>query len=272
MKRRSATGRKRILNSFEAYVLYKARLRTGAACVSYLANNMGVSVPTAERVYQTYLRAVTYIMGKHQPWPHEEAMRLNVDPTTRGLLGLEEDVIVAYGDATERAICRPSMLGSSTHSDYKSTNTLKYNAIVIDGGYMCEITQGYSGKTSDNQVHKVDGIPERIAQACGRKYKPALVYDKGLNSIRSFAENGVLLLRPYVKEQGQIAASFEDARYNRVVASCRVVIENCFADWRDQRAVNDVLRIGSITQMDLEATAARVEANTRPRRREAAEA
>jgi hypothetical protein len=53
---------------------------------------MGVFVPTAERVYQTYLRAVTYIIGKHQPWPHEEAMRLNIDPTTRGLLGLEEDV------------------------------------------------------------------------------------------------------------------------------------------------------------------------------------
>jgi hypothetical protein len=71
-------------------------------------------------------------------------------------LGLADDVIVMYGDVTERPISRPSMLGSSTHSDYKSTNTLKYNAIVLDG-YMCKITQGYSGKTSDNQPHKVDG-------------------------------------------------------------------------------------------------------------------
>jgi hypothetical protein len=75
-----------------------------------------------------------------------------------------------------------------------------------------------------------------------------------------------------VKEQGQVAASPEDARFNRVVASRRVIIENCFADVRDQRAFNRVLRIGSIMQMDLEATACRVEANTRPRRCGAAEA
>ena len=69
-----------------------------------------------------------------------------------------------------------------------------------------------------------------------------------------------------------MAASHEDARFNRVVASCRVIIENCFADFRDERAFNDVLRIGSIMQMDLEATVCRLEANTRPRRCGAAEA
>ena len=51
-----------------------------------------------------------------------------------------------------------------------------------------------------------------------------------------------------------------------------MIIENCFADVRDERAFNDVLRIGSIMQMDLEATACRVEANTRPRRCGGAEA
>jgi hypothetical protein len=54
--------------------------------------------------------------------------------------------------------------------------------------------------------------------------------------------------------------------------SPRSIIENCFADLRDQGAFNDVHRIGSIVMMDLEATAARVEANTRPRRCGAAEA
>jgi hypothetical protein len=70
--------------------------------------------------------------------------------------GLADDVIVMYGDVTERPIIsRPSMLGSSTPSDYKSTNMPKYNTIVLDGGYIVEITQGYSGKTSDNQPHNV---------------------------------------------------------------------------------------------------------------------
>jgi hypothetical protein len=81
-------------------------------------------------------------------------MRLNVDPTTRSLLGLEEDLTVMNGDDTERAIAaRSSMLGSAIHP--LGTNTLKYNAIVIDGRCMCEITQQYSAKMSDNQLHKV---------------------------------------------------------------------------------------------------------------------
>jgi hypothetical protein len=247
------------------------RLRTGSKIVSALATSFAISVSTVERVYQTTLRAVTYIMGKHQPWPSADAMRLNVDAATREQLGLAADVIVMYGDATERRISRPMMLGSATHSDYKSTNTLKYNAIVLDGGYMCEITKGYAGRTSDNQVHAVDNIPQRIAQACGN-HRPAYIYDKGLNAIRSFAGNGVLLLRPYAKEKGQVVASPEDANMNRTIASRRVIVENCFADVRDNGAFNDVLQIASITQMDLEATAARVEANTRARRCSGAEA
>ena len=77
---------------------------------------------------------------------------------------------------------------------------------MLSGVYMREIARGYSGKTSDNQLHN---MAQRTAQACGDDRKPALIYDNGRNNIRSFAENGVLLLRPYVKEQRQVAASPE---------------------------------------------------------------
>jgi hypothetical protein len=118
VKRRSAAGRKRILTSFQSYTLFKGQFRNGSSSMVFLADSLGISVSTAGRIYQTYLRVVAYIMGKHQPWPTAEAMRLNVDVQTRNELGVEDDVIVMYGDATERPISRPSMLGSSTHSDY----------------------------------------------------------------------------------------------------------------------------------------------------------
>lgn len=268
VKRRSAAGRKRTLTSSQSYVLYKGRLRLGASNVILLADSLGISV---------YRRANLSDVPSGGDVQHGQASAM----TDRGSyalergctdtkLGLADDVIVMYGDVIERPITRPSMLGSLTPSDYKSTNMLKYNTIVLDGGYIVEITQGYSGKTSDNQPHNVDGIAQRIAPVVTTA---SLLYDKGLNNIRSFAENGVLLLRPYVKEKGQVAASLKDARFNRVVASRWVIIENnCFADVRDQRAFNSILRIDSIMQMDLEATTCRVEADTRPRRRGAAEA
>jgi hypothetical protein len=152
------------------------------------------------------LRELTYIMGEHQAWPAEGAMRLNVDVQTRTELGMVDDVMVMYTPQSDQ-ISSPSMLRSSTHSDYKSTNTLKYHAIVLSGVYMPEITQGESGKTSDNQLHS---IAKRTALACGNDRKPALICDKGFNSSGSFAEHGVLLLRPYVKEQRQVAASPEE--------------------------------------------------------------
>ena len=268
--RLSNAGRKRALSSYEAYVLFKMRLRLGTSSASFIAHSFGVSEHTLSRTYHTFLRAVTFIMGKHQPWPTSAAMLHNVDDLTRELLGLAEDTIVTYGDATERKISRPSLLGSALHSDYKATNTLKYNAIAIDGGYLCEITPGFSGRTSDNKLHMVDSIPQRIAHACGDT-RVTYIYDKGLNAIRCFAEAGVLLVRPYAKERGQVATSAEDAHLNRVIASRRVIIENCFADVRDSAAFGDVLRISSIAQMDLEANMARVEANTRARRGSAAE-
>jgi hypothetical protein len=40
------------------------------------------------------LRELTYIMGEHQAWPVEGAMRLNVDVQTRTELGMVDDVIV----------------------------------------------------------------------------------------------------------------------------------------------------------------------------------
>jgi hypothetical protein len=43
-------------------------------------------------------------------------------------------------------------------------------------------------------------------------------------------------------------------------------IEDCFADQRDQRAFKSVMRIVSIIQMCLEATACRVETHTRSQR------
>lgn len=90
VKRRIAAGRKRTWTSFRSYVLYKGRLRLGSSNVVLLADQLGISVSTAERIYQTYLRAVTYIMGKRQPWPAEEAMRLTVDTQTRTELGLAD--------------------------------------------------------------------------------------------------------------------------------------------------------------------------------------
>lgn len=257
-------GRKRLLTPFESYVLYKMRLRMGSDAVGGVIRQcFRVSPPTVHRVFSTYLRAVVYIMSNHQTWPTEAAMRANVAAATRVAFGLEPCTIVIYGDATERECLKPARSYGILYSDYKSRTTLKYNCMCLDGGYAPEMSLGYAGKTSDNQLHRVDEIPNRIALACGET--PAiLVYDKGLASIIEFANNGVLLLRPYAKDVGQVATSAEDSQLNRKIASRRVIIENIFSDARDYKAFGDHFSVLNVVQADLVANAVRCEINTRP--------
>jgi len=111
--------------------------------------------------------------------------------------------------ATERPISRPSMLRSSTHSDYKSLD--QHAEVPCDRAQRRVHARNRTRVLrQDQRQRQLHNMAQRTPQACGDDRKPALIYDNGRNNIRSFAENGVLLLRPYVKEQRQVAASPEE--------------------------------------------------------------
>lgn len=261
-------GRPRLLSTFEAYVLFKMRLRRGED--ASLDDLIGVSRSTISRVYHTMLRAVAYILSMHQPWPCAEALHLFTDGVSRSNLGLKDQVVVLKGDATERSVHRPlNALASVVYSDYKARTTVKYNAMILCNGYMVEITRGYAGRTSDNQLHTVDGIPERISSAVsppGTDYVPVLVFDKGLTGISELYKFNVILMRPYGKDPGQHAWAEADTRQSATIASERAEIELCFGEIRKYKSFDQIFSLQYVVVADLEATVLRCEINMRPPR------
>jgi hypothetical protein len=256
-------GRPAILQPFEAFVLFKVVLRQGMSRLSPFV--FGVSASTVSRTFRTFLRAICYIMGKHQPWPSAAAMLACTSVETRDSLGLGSNTVNFKGDATEWAVLKPTAYSSGVWSEYKHDHTMKYNAMILPNDYMVEISRGYAGRTSDNQLHKVDGIPGRLAAAT-HPHVPVLVYDKGLNNIPSLADNGVMLLRPLGKQSGQVAFRDEDADWCRAISSFRVNIENCFGEMGEFKAFGREIRLTSVADADMIASMVRCTINLRPPR------
>jgi hypothetical protein len=142
---------------------------------------------------------------------------------------------------------------------------LKFNVMILCNDYPVEISRGYAGRTSENQLHKVDKIAQRLAAAM-QPYTPVLVYDKGLNNIPSLADNGVMLLRPLSKQAGQLALQEVDASWSRKISSVRIDIENCFGEMREFDTFGDKLRLDNVMDASIIASAVRCTINLRPPR------
>lgn len=163
-RQRGKGGRPRAVSTFEAYVLFLCLFRNGVSNMCTYVQWWGISEQVIRRIYVTMLHAVTTIMGRHQAWPTYEAMKRAVPRKTKVDISATSAAVVMVGDATERRVARPSCpSGFVFYSDYKQYTSLKYNGVCAGNTYLCEITRGYSGCTSDNNLHVAEDLAGRIA-------------------------------------------------------------------------------------------------------------
>lgn len=223
----------------------------------------GVSTTTARRVYITMLKASTFILTHHLGWPSLEAARRATPVSTRAELFLGQDTVVFLGDATEREMESPRQpdIHCLVYSEYKSTTTLKHNGVAVGNGFLCELTRGYPGSTSDNKIHEVNPIGLRLA---GDRSLPVVyLYDKGFTQLFNVEKYGVLVMTPRAKEKFQLYFD-DDAEQNKSVAKNRVNIEVIFGNCRTYAAFSRRIDLAAIDIADLEADAVRCEVNMWP--------
>jgi hypothetical protein len=147
------------------------------------------------------------------------------------------------------------------YSEYKSTTTLKHNGVAAGNGYLCELTRGYPGSTSDNKIHEVNPIGRRLA---GDRTLPVVyLYDKGFTQLFNVEKYGVLVMTPRAKERFQLYFD-DDAEQNKSVAKNRVNIEVIFGNCRTYAAFSRRIDLAAIDIADLEAEAVRCEVNMWP--------
>jgi hypothetical protein len=256
-----ARARRHKLSTFESYLLYRCTLREGPSPA--LEIMFGVHRTTARRTYITMLKACTFIMTHHFVWPSLDAARRATPSSTRTELLIAEDAAVFLGDATEREMESPRQpdVHCLVYSEYKSTTTLKHNGVAAGNGYLCEITRGYPGSTSDNKIHEVNDIGRRLAgdKSCSVVY----LYDKGFTQLFNIEKYGVLVLTPRAKERFQLFFD-DEAEQNKSVARNRVNIEIIFGNCRTYNAFSRMIDLDAIDIADLEADAVRCEVNMWP--------
>ena len=245
-------GRQRELSSFESFVLFLCKLHAGSTTVD-LCTNFGVSEVTVQRTFITMLKAVHAILSAHFKYPSLENARRATPTQTRIDLQLDEKVAVFIGDATERAVENPhnTDFHCLVYSQYKSRTTLKHNVVITGNGYMCEISRGYPGSTSDNALHEHDDIAARMAAtgACGA-YNIVYLYDKGLTQFLPLEQSGIRVITPWFKESEQTYFD-EQSAHNQGVAKTRTLIEINMGNCRTYAAFDELTRLSSIDLSDL---------------------
>ena len=206
------------------------------------------------------LKAVSYILRHHQPWPSSTAARFATPSSTKGDLHLRSNTAVFIGDAVERKMESPASpdLQALVFSEYKGDATMKHNGVVLGNAYACEISRGYPGSTSDNRLHEVDEIGARIAG--DGAFPSVYLYDKGLTHHNHIEKHGPLVMTPLFKEKGQMNFDHQD-QINKKVARHRVIVEVVFGNCRLYNAFDKRIDLQRVDLSELEAQVVRCEVN-----------
>jgi len=126
-------------------------------------------------------------------------------------------------------------VSSSTHSDYKSHNTVKCLGAVdpIGCSWGATVSDGYPGKASDVNMTKDTKILRQVY--CGHTAK----VDKGFLVNNIAAAEGVNIDRPQTRKKKQVQQSSADTSQTQKVGNTRIIVENVNGEMKsDLRYLN----------------------------------
>eukprot|EP00049_Salpingoeca_infusionum_P016852 m.350094 g.350094 ORF g.350094 m.350094 type:complete len:378 (+) comp16157_c0_seq5:491-1624(+) len=152
----------RRLSACDGFIVFRALHRNGLQELNNLEEITSLSSTTLKRYFTAYTTAIAMITHYQQPYPSHAAIRKLLSPDTIDALGLKPGTAMLIGDATERPTSAKWRLN---YSKYKQKHTIKHNVVIAINGYVCDISPGYTGSISDNDLHTKDGTLECMAKA-----------------------------------------------------------------------------------------------------------
>ena len=151
-------GPDRKLNSRDEFLLTCMKLKLGLLNKD-LANRFGISAALTSSIFNTWLLAMYKTIGKYVYWPSKEEVFVSKPARYRHLPDLR-----AIIDCSEIFIETPKdpLLQTSTWSDYKHHNTLKFLVAVSPNSTITFISPAYPGRNSDTQVTRTCGFLDKL--------------------------------------------------------------------------------------------------------------
>ncbi|KAL7537895.1 hypothetical protein ACHAXR_008145 [Thalassiosira sp. AJA248-18] len=140
-------------------------------------------------------------------------------------------------------------VSSSTHSDYKKHNTVKFlgGCDPIGCSYAGSVSEGYPGKTSDVFMTEHTNILRKV------HFGGTAKVDKGFMVNNIGARLGVDIDRPPKRKKKQIQQSSVDTSQTQKIGNTRIIVENVNGDCKMQIRFLNVLipchQFGVITKV-----------------------
>ena len=156
----SRLGPLRKLSSVDEFLLTCMKLKLGL--LNYdLASRFDISAALTSNIFHTWLNAMHKTIGKYVYWASKQEIILSKPHRYRHLPNLR-----AVIDCSETFIETPkdAVLQTSTWSDYKHHNTLKFLIAVAPNSAITFVSPACPGRHSDTQVTRSSGFFDGLDQ------------------------------------------------------------------------------------------------------------
>lgn len=151
-------GPQRKLSSVDEFLLTCMKLKLGLLNCD-LASRFDISLALTSNIFHTWLSAMFKTVGKYVYWASKQEIILSKPHRYRHLPNLR-----AIIDCSEIFIETPKdpVLQTSTWSDYKHHNTLKFLIAVAPNSAITFVSPAYPGRHSDTQITRSSGFFDRL--------------------------------------------------------------------------------------------------------------
>ena len=209
--------------------------------VKDLAFRFGLSTSQASRYITTWvcflyhhLKELDWVPSVNQVWGTLPTAFKEKFPTTYAIIDGSEVFIETPSDLT---------MQSSTWSQYKHHNTVKFLIACTPNGAVCFVSPVYVGSISDVELTRVSGFLEILKDKVGI----SIMADKGFTIREMLKEINVGLNIPAFLNEKQF--STEDIQQGRKIASLRIHVERAIGRMKNFQILKGTIPISMARQI-----------------------
>lgn len=233
--KKSSTSRQKKLNPFNCLFLTLIKLRLNLT-EQDLAFRFGISTSTVSRYFITWICFLYHHLKEIEWCPTAEQVACTLPHAFKEKYPTTYIII----DASEVFVEKPTdlMLQSSTWSNYKQHNTVKYLVGVTPNGAISFISPTFVGSISDPELTRCSGLLSKL----DGKGNVSVMADRGF-TIRDQLQNiGVdLNIPPFLEGRGQLPAN--EVQQGRAIASLRIHVERAIGRMKNFTILKGVFPI-----------------------------
>ena len=210
------TGPNRGLTLKEEMALTLMKLRLGLLNED-LADRFGISSPHVSRIFTTWIKILSEILGSLVFNPPKEVVREHLPPAFQSSKYSSVRHII---DCSEIFLERPHSLDvqSKTWSDYKHHHTVKYLLSINPSGLINYVSKCWGGRTSDKHITNNSGFLDII-----EPYDTVMA-DRGFQ-----IKEEITMLKAYLMvppgRRGACQMSSEEVTVTKQIANRRIYVE-----------------------------------------------